>query len=265
METPKVPLSVRAVHCASCLLSLWEMRALASLQTSSWLASSVISWVSLSLDNAVCVWVYFSHWYVSAQLCLYLGRHQNNTQIIVRWSGPGVWRQWADHYHMISWRSPIKYQVFENRIRLIILTNSFLSAVCMVASVHISQGFKWRRQSPFLTPAQVQAFIFWMLQQERCTSVMEIGVELFQIATLVPSFSLFSGMSVMLFLFGCWFLPPFFFFYHFLFSILSPFWMNITWPKQGSSEVWQRQLLTELSTVSFIHTPTVVRVLTVLV
>lgn len=60
-------------------------------------------------------------------------------------------------------------------------------------------------------------------------------------------------------------LATFFFFYHFLFSIFSPFWMNITWPKQGSSEVWQRQLLTELSTVSFIHTPTVVRVLTVLV
>lgn len=41
--------------------------------------------------------------------------------------------------------------------------------------------------------------------------------------------------------------------------------MNINWSKQGSSEVWQRQLLTELSTVSFIHTPTIVRVLTVLV
>lgn len=212
----------------------------------------------------MCLGLFFSLVCKCSALCLYLGRHQNNTQIIVQWSGPGVWRQWADHYHMISWRSLIKYQVFENRIRLIILINCFLSAVCMVASVHISQGFKWRRQSPFLTPAQVQAFIFWMLHPERCTLAMEIGVELFQIATLVPSFSLFSGMSVMLFLFGCWFLPPFFFLSLLVFYFFS-FWMNINWSKQGSSEVWQRQLLTELSTVSFIHTPTIVRVLTVLV
>lgn len=228
METPKVPLSVWAVHCASCLLSLWEMRALASFQTSSWLASSVISCVSLSLDNAVCVWVYFSHWYVSAQLCASIWGGTRTTHrwlfsdqtlvcggselIIATWYPGGAWLS-IKCLRTVS-EADNAYKFFS------------LSTVSMVASIYIiSQGFKWRRQSSFLTPAQVQAFIFWMLQQERCTLEMEIGAELFQIDDCLKPLSSLSSVSSL----EChWCCIPLdadschvFFSYHFLFSIFS--------------------------------------------
>lgn len=94
-------------------------------------------------------------------------------------------------------------------------------------------------QCPFPTLAQEWAFIFWTFHQERSTVETEMELSISdrqQLASPIPSFSLSSGMSLMLVSFRFRLLPlslpPFLVFRFFLFSCVS-----LTWSKQSNGWV----------------------------